>query len=262
MAEPVQTVGIVDDPCAVLPPMPPAIAAFEAALRKAVEEHRPLPTPTPDLPAAAERWMRERQPLDYPNLCKYAAANAALPPPTSDRIVFLGDSITEFWSVMDPTLFDGDRVNRGISGQTTVQMLGRFRADVIALKPRTLHLLGGVNDIAGNTGPTTLACILDNVMSMVELALAHDIRVVLGAATPATRFHWRPDLMAQPHIRHLNDGFRAFAAKAGIVFADYYEVLADAEGGMRDGASDDGVHPNRTGYSIIRPVVERSLADA
>ena len=186
---------------------------------------------------------------DYFNLCRYRAANQSLHRPTSSRIVFMGDSITQGWQASRPQFFRGDRVDRGISGQTTSQMLGRFYADVISLHPAVVHILGGTNDIAGNGGATTLESIENNIRSMVELAQAHRIKVVLGTVLPAARFSWRPELDPVAAIRNLNLWIKNYARSRGLILVDYYAVLDDGHHALAVSDSADGVHPNPAGYA-------------
>ena len=187
---------------------------------------------------------------DWPDLAKYREDDAKLGPPAKgeSRVVFLGDSITEFWSLPD-SFFGKPYVNRGISGQTTPQILLRFRQDVIALQPKVVVILAGTNDIAENTGPTTLAAIEDNLTSMVDLAERNGIRVVLSSLLPALQYPWRPDLAPVEKIRALNDWMKDYAAKEGLVFIDYHSAMANAKRGLKAELSDDGVHPNKAGYA-------------
>lgn len=196
---------------------------------------------------------------DYSRLCRYRSANLALPPATATRIVFMGDSITEGWQATRPGFFRGDRIDRGISGQTTSQMLGRFYADVIALHPAVVHIMAGTNDIAGNSGPTSLEAIENNLRSMVDLARAHGIRVILGTVPPAARFGWRPEIDPVPSIRALNAWIRAYARARGIVVVDYYTLLDDSRHGMAPIDSADGVHPNAAGYAKMEVALTAQL---
>ncbi len=200
---------------------------------------------------------------DWPNLAKYRDDDTKLgtPPYGESRVVFLGDSITEFWPLA--ASFPGrPYVNRGISGQTTPQILLRFRQDVIALKPRVVVILAGTNDIAENTGPTTLAAIEDNLISMVDLAKQNGIRVVLSSLVPAFQFPWRPELAPVEKIRGLNDWIKDYAAKEGLIFLDYYSAMANEKRGLRAELSEDGVHPNKTGYAVMAPLAEKAIATA
>ena len=197
---------------------------------------------------------------DWPWLCRYAAENAALK--ARPTVVFMGDSITENWGVLDPALFTGGIVDRGISGQTTPQMVLRFRQDVVALRPQVVHIMAGTNDIAGNTGPESPAQFMDNIRTMVDLAKANGIKVVLGAIPPSSRFAWVPALQPAPRIAALNRWLKTYAAANRLGFADYHAVLAGPDGGMKPGTSSDGVHPNAEGYRLMRAVARRALATA
>jgi acyl-CoA thioesterase I len=211
---------------------------------------------------AASDAARERQQLyDWANICRYRAANAALPI-DAKRVVFIGNSITEFWAVADPNMFAKHYVNRGISGQVTAQTLARFMADVVALKPAVVHIWTGTNDIAGNGGPTTLATIEDNIRAMVAIAKANNIAVVIGSITPARDFGWRRGLDPAPKIAALNVRLKNLAAANGAVYADYYAILDDGAGGVGPRYSRDGVHPNRIAYSALRPAAERAVKQA
>ena len=200
---------------------------------------------------------------DWAFLGRYRDANrpvAARPDP--QRVVFIGDSITEGWT-NQPFIRDNRHfVDRGISGQTTPQMLVRFRDDVIALRPAVVHIMGGTNDIAENTGPETIDAMFGYVVSMTELARASGIRVVLASVPPAADFPWHPGLQPAPKIRALNARLRAYAARRGIPYADYWNALATPGGGMRPQYSEDGVHLNAAGYEAIRPIAQAAIARA
>jgi len=201
---------------------------------------------------------------DWPQLSQYREANRHLPPPTAteDRVVFLGDSITERWG-READFFPGKLyINRGIKGQTTPQMLVRFRADVIALRPRTVVILGGTNDIAGNTGPTTLEAIENNITSMAELAAAARIRVVLATLLPTLEYPWRKGLEPAGKIVALNNWIRAYAIEHGLTLLDFYAPMVDERGGLKPELTFDGVHPNEAGYRVMAPLVERAISDA
>lgn len=200
---------------------------------------------------------------DWPNLAKYREDDGKLGAPAKgeSRVVFLGDSITEFWSLSDSFL-GKPYVNRGISGQTTPQILLRFRQDVIALKPKVVVILAGTNDIAENTGPTTLAAIEDNLTSMVDLAKRNGIRVVLSSLLPALQYPWRSDLAPVEKIRALNDWIKDYAAKERLVFLDYHSAMANDKRGLKAELSDDGVHPNKAGYAVMVPLAEKAIAAA
>ena len=200
---------------------------------------------------------------DWANLSKYQNENATLLPltPEQKRIVFMGDSITESWSVINPEFFAGKPyVNRGISGQTTPQMLVRFRPDVIALKPSLVILMAGINDIAENTGPTTVEMITNNIISMTELAQANHIKVILCSILPAINFWWAPELQPAEKIVALNKMIKKYADANGILYLDYYSSMVNEQKGLNAAYSKDGVHPNKTGYEVMNPLVEKAIA--
>jgi lysophospholipase L1-like esterase len=202
---------------------------------------------------------------DWAQLAKFRTANAALaaPAPNENRVVFMGNSITEGWAPHFDSLFRGKPyIGRGISGQTTPQMLVRFRQDVIALHPKVVVILGGTNDIAGNTGPSTLEMIEDNLASMTELAKANGIRVVLASVLPAADYPWRRGLDPAPKIIALNAWMQQYAARAGAVYLDLHTPMSDEHGGMKPALSRDGVHPNAAGYALMSPLTERAIAEA
>jgi lysophospholipase L1-like esterase len=209
---------------------------------------------------------------DWPFLAKYRDTDKELPLPARGqaRVVFMGDSITEGWgqkgtatSLDRAAFFPGKPyINRGISGQTTPQMLVRFRQDVIELKPKAVVVLAGINDIAENTGKMTLGEIGNNIASMSELARANGIRVVLCSVLPASEFHWHKGLEPAPKVKALNAWIKEYAAKNGFVYVDYYSRMANSEGGLGPELSPDGVHPNKAGYEIMAPLAEAGIAEA
>ena len=216
-------------------------------------------------PPASRNPQDDRLRNDWAYLARYREDNARLGPPRADerRVVFYGNSITEGWARYFDAMFPGrPYVDRGISGQTTPQMLVRFRQDVIALRPAVVVILAGTNDLAGNTGPATLEMIEDNLMSMTELAQAHRIRVVLSSVLPVYDYPWRPGLEPAPKIAALNAWMRDYTARHDAVYLDYYAAMADERGGMRPGLSGDGVHPTEVGYRVMAPLAERAIAEA
>ena len=174
-------------------------------------------------------------------------------------IVLLGDSITEGWVSKRPGVFSAVRIGRGISGQTTPQMLVRFREDVIDLHPKAVQIMAGTNDIAGNTGPMTPEMTEANIASMTELAQANGIKVILASIPPAAGFPWRPGLEVTGNIVAFNDWIRAYAASHHAVYADYWSALQDGQGGIKPGLAYDGVHPTEQGYDVMLPVLEEAL---
>ncbi|MBF6597878.1 MAG: SGNH/GDSL hydrolase family protein [Fermentimonas sp.] len=203
---------------------------------------------------------------DWANLERFREANEKLPPSLEcdDRVVFMGNSITQGWIDQLPEFFAPEKhyINRGISGQTTPQMLLRFRQDVINLRPKVVVILAGTNDIAGNTGPSTLEMIEDNIRSMTELAQANGIQVVLCSIVPAYDYPWKPGLEPAPKIMELNNRIKKYASTRGAVYCDYFSAMADDRNGLPAELSGDGVHPNKKGYAIMQPIVENAIARA
>ena len=221
----------------------------------------------PQSAQAADRQRAEDERLrtDWAQLKRYRAANDSLkaPGPDEQRVVFMGNSITEGWARYFPAMFPGKPyIGRGISGQTTPQMLVRFRQDVVALKPRVVVILAGINDIAGNTGPSTLEMIEDNLRSMTEIATANGIKVVLSSVLPAYDFPWRPGMQPAPKVVALNTWMRAYAARAGVVYLDYHSAMKDERDGMRSDLAYDGVHPTEAGYRLMAPLAEKAIREA
>jgi lysophospholipase L1-like esterase len=216
------------------------------------------------LRTALERAQKTLQ--DWPNLSRYRADNATIQPPKAGehRVVFMGDSITDSWGRQHGQFFPGKPyINRGISGQTTPQMLIRFRPDVIALKPRAVVILAGTNDIAGNTGPMTLEDIQGNLQSMAELAKANGIRVVLASVLPTSDYiRQQTDRRPNETIRALNDWIKAYAGKNGHVYLDYYSAMLDDSGVLKKELTYDGLHPNAAGYEVMAPLAEKAVAQA
>ena len=202
---------------------------------------------------------------DWSNTARFKDDNAkvGLPAKGENRVVFMGNSITEGWINTCPEFFTGKSyLNRGISGQTTPQMLVRFRPDVINLKPAVVIILAGTNDIAGNTGPSTLEMIMDNLISMAELAKANKIKVVLSSVLPAFDYPWKPGLQPAEKIIALNVMIKNYADKNGIVYVDYFSALVDERKGLKKELSGDGVHPNKAGYLIMQPLAEEAIKKA
>jgi len=203
---------------------------------------------------------------DWPNLGRYRDANANTPAPKSDedRILMMGDSITDGWGKKYGKFFTGKPyINRGISGQTTPQMLIRFRPDVIAMKPKVVVILAGTNDIAGNTGPATLEMIEDNFASMAELAKANGIKVIFSAVMPVCDYI-RPQTERRPlaKIQALNAWLKDYSAKNGHGYIDYYTPMLDDKGFFKQELTYDGLHPNDAGYEVMLPLVEKAVAAA
>lgn len=216
---------------------------------------------TPESLTEREARKVARRARDWPALGQYRDANAALAGRATE-VVFIGDSITEIWGLAQPDLFANGIVNRGVSGQTSPQILLRFMADVVALKPRAVHILCGVNDIAGNTGPTTPRDYFDNILAMIALAQMHGIAPILACLTPIS-CAWTPAASAPAaRIAELNAWLTTLAADRALVLADYGPALADASGKLRDGFHRDGLHPGTAGYAAMRPIAEAAISKA
>ena len=197
---------------------------------------------------------------DWANLKKYALENQNIANQKGNKVVFMGDSITEFWQVNDGNFFASNAfLNRGISGQTTPQMLLRFRQDVIALQPKVVVILAGINDIAENTGPITIEGIMDNIISMCQLAKANQIKVVLCSVLPANHFNWNPKIQPAEKVIALNKEIKAYATKNGIPYVDYFSAMVNNENGLDKKYGEDGVHPNLEGYKVMEALVMEAI---
>ena len=206
--------------------------------------------------------QEDRLRTDWAYLKRYQDDNAKLAPATN-RVVFMGNSITEGWAPLFPALFPGKPyVGRGISGQTTPQMLVRFRQDVVALKPKVVVILAGTNDIAGNTGPSTVEMIEDNLASMAEIARANGIRVVMCSILPVYDYPWKPGLQPAQKIMTINAWMRDYASKHGAAYVDFHSEMQDERHGMRAEYTYDGVHASEAGYRVMARIVERGIAAA
>ncbi len=204
---------------------------------------------------------------DWPQLGRYRAEDASLPAPEAGvkRVVFYGDSITDAWGRRPGTgeFFPGKPyVNRGISGQTTPQMVVRFQQDVVHLKPALVVILAGTNDIAGNTGPSTPEMIEDNFESMIAIARANNIKVVIASILPADHYAWKPGVQPAEPIRAMNVRLKAMCAREGLVYLDYYSAMVNANGGLDPELAKDGVHPTAKGYAMMGPLAEKAIAEA
>jgi lysophospholipase L1-like esterase len=233
----------------------------------------PATPPAPANPAApaprdlqADLQRVQDRLKDWPNLGRYRDANAQVQPPGPDenRVVFMGDSITDNWGHRYGKFFpDKPYINRGISGQTTPQMLIRFRPDVIALRPKVVVILAGTNDLAGNTGPATIESIEDNLASMAELARSNGIRVVMASVMPVCdTIQPQTPRRAPERIVALNAWIKNYAAKNGLVYLDYYSAMLDDQQMLKRELTYDGLHPNDAGYAIMGPLAERAIAAA
>ncbi|GAA4021947.1 SGNH/GDSL hydrolase family protein [Flavobacterium cheonhonense] len=196
---------------------------------------------------------------EWANLKKYEAENQSVKP-MKNAVVLMGDSITEFWKTNSPDFFANyPLIDRGISGQTTSQMVVRFEQDVIALKPKTVVILAGINDIAENTGPITLEAVFDNIEIMVNKAKAHKIKPILCSVLPANKFWWNSKIYPADKVIALNKMIKAYALKNKITYVDYYSVMVDTDKGLQFQYGEDGVHPNPTGYKIMERLLLKAL---
>lgn len=236
-------------------PSPPGVPAGAAG----------RPTFTPEQIAARQKAQQEQMANDWPNLARYREANRNLPAAAEveNRVVFMGDSITELWD-RDPGKFFATKgyIGRGIGGQTTPQMLVRFQQDVVELKPKVVVINGGTNDIAGNTGPSTLEMIENNLKSMTQIATANGIKVVLASVTPAFEYPWRRGLEPAEKVVALNSWMKDYCSRGGCIYADYFSAMTDEKHGMKEGLARDGIHPTPPGYAIMAPIAEKAIAQA
>jgi lysophospholipase L1-like esterase len=231
------------------------------------------PSPTPADPCAELKTRADRAETrlrDWPQLARYHDDNTKVVPPVKDeqRVVFMGDSITDGWDAPNMGGFFPGKpyINRGISGQTTPQMLIRFRSDVIDLKPKVVVILAGTNDLAGNTGPTTLEAIEGNLTSMAELARANGIRVVLSSVMPVSDYELRDGKPIVQTVRRppdqiisLNNWIKDYATKNHLIYLDYFSAMVDAKGFFKDELSNDGLHPNAQGYAVMNPLAAAAI---
>tara|TARA_B100001996_G_scaffold42221_1_gene30607 strand:- start:4978 stop:6390 length:1413 start_codon:yes stop_codon:yes gene_type:complete len=203
---------------------------------------------------------------DWPNLNRYKNDNATVKKfkKNSPRVVFIGNSITEGWDWHYPQFFKNNKnyINRGISGQTTPQMLVRFRQDVVDLDPDIVVILAGINDVAENTGPSTIKSITDNIISMSEIAVANDIKVILSSILPASDFPWRPEISPQYKILKINSILQTYALKNNMVYLDYFSDMFDGNDGLIKQYGADSVHPNKAGYLVMSNLVKKAIAKA
>lgn len=198
---------------------------------------------------------------DFASLKRYRSANDSLGLPTEneDRVVFYGNSITDWWVDWNVYFADKPYINRGIAGQTTPQLLIRFKPDVVHLKPKVVVILAGINDITGMTGPTTNSMIEDNISSMVEIAQANGIKVILASVLPCYSIVGRPDLHPADRVVSLNQWIQQYAKEQGCIYLDYFTPLADKNNGLKEEYTKDGVHPNKKGYDIMTPLVKEAI---
>lgn len=251
--------AMVANPC---PPQPPVTAAQMARRERFLVPGPRFDPNTLKLPpkeqAAVAKAQEQQVRNDWPDSCKYKLANRSVG--KRPKVVFIGDSLTEAWATAEPQFFSPTVLDRGIGGQTSEQVLLRFYSDVVALHPDIVHIMVGANDLAGNTGPTDMEGYENNIRAMVELAKVHGIRVILGSITPMRKFWWAPGLRPAHAIPRINAWLREYAAASGATYIDYYSALVGNDGGPKRGLTNDGVHPNRIGYALMRPLALRALA--
>ena len=209
--------------------------------------------------------MEDSKSLDWANLARYEDYNLKVGLPKKDerRVVFMGDSITEEWSNLYPEYFtEKGYINRGIGGQTTPQMLIRFKPDVVDLKPEIVVILAGTNDIAGNTGPSNAKMITDNIFSMAEIAKAYQMKVVLSSILPVYEYDWAREIKDPPStIQAVNDALKQYASDHGLIYLDYFSSMVDERQGLNSDYTSDGVHPNESGYTLMSSLAEEVLSE-
>ena len=209
--------------------------------------------------------MEDSKSLDWANLARYEDDNlkVGLPKKDEGRVVFMGDSITEEWSNLYPEYFtEKGYINRGIGGQTTPQMLIRFKPDVVDLKPEIVVVLAGTNDIAGNTGPSNAKMITDNIFSMAEIAKAYQMKVVLSSILPVYEYDWAREIKDPPStIQAVNDALKQYASDQGLIYLDYFSSMVDERQGLNSDYTSDGVHPNESGYILMSSLAEEVLSE-
>ena len=257
---PVPVAQMTDSPCPPPSPRPPR-EILDAMLKPGA---KPPPMSAQGDEKLREYLKKHAEDLarDFADTCRYKSDNAAILKGAHPTVVFMGDSITEGWGAGDPSLFTLGVLDRGISGQTSPQMLVRFYQDVVALHPKAVHIMAGTNDVAGNTGPSSPDDFKNNIRAMVDLATANHIRVIVASILPAERFAWRPDIQPVDQIRQLNAWLRQFADQHKLTYADYYSSLMTPSGAFRPELSNDGVHPNSDGYAAMRPIADAALRKA
>ncbi|MFD0793061.1 SGNH/GDSL hydrolase family protein [Mucilaginibacter litoreus] len=236
------------------------LLAFSAAMGQQTEEQKKA-----EAWANFQKMIEERYHKDWAWIKRYENDNQKLPAPApgEKRVVFMGNSITEGWINTDPAFFkDRPYINRGIGGQTTPQMLVRFREDVINLKPKVVVILAGINDIAENNGPSKLEDVAGNIFSMAELAQRHNIKVILSSVLPAAAFPWHPGIDPRDSVTKLNSMLKTYATQNKLGYIDYYSATVDNNKGMKKELATDGVHPNMAGYKVMEPLAEAEIKKA
>lgn len=241
-------------------------AGLAFAIPKLFERSEPAAKGMVEQPCASQTGLNAGsayvKTYDWAWLCRFRAENAALAGKPSPKLVLMGDSLTSFWAQNDPELFSKSFANRGIAGQSSSEMLLRFHQDVVALRPATVHILAGSNDVGGINGPTSPQGFKNNIRAMTDISKANGIAVILGSITPAAKIDWQPSISPARQIIKLNQWLRAFSEEEGLIYADYHSALTDANGAMRPEFSEDGVHPDAAGYAVMRRILEAAIARA
>jgi lysophospholipase L1-like esterase len=249
--------------------MPKAISSCDAQVAPPGDQPRAVKgvyIPAAKPPGLTPGTTMVRDPIDWPWLCRYRADNQAARSLSAPDVVFFGDSITENWAKSDARFFDRKFVNRGIGGQTSAQLLLRFYQDVVTLRPRAVHIVVGTNDVAGNPGSLDAESYKHNILAMADLAKAQNISVILGSIPPAATFPWRTDtpwrerLDPVGEIRALNVWLGQLAKDRDLGFVDYHSAMAASDGSMKEALTQDGVHPNGSGYELMRALVLAAIA--
>jgi lysophospholipase L1-like esterase len=241
------------------------VAAFVSTLLLSASLWSQTPAPTIDTATPQQIAAMRAKLADWPQLDHYREANTSLPPMAAgeQRVIFFGASVAEYWGTRGAPFFPGKPyINRGIGGQTSAQMVVRFRQDVINLHPAVVVVLEGTNDVAQNTGPMTPEMSEDNWRSMADLAKANGIRMIFTSITPSSDFPWHRGLHPAEKIRALNAWLKEYCTSHSLVYVDFFPVLANAEGGMKADLTVDGVHPNKQGYVLMVPVVQTGIDEA
>lgn len=227
------------------------------------ELEKTLPPETMSKIIGLDEARAEQEAKDWPNLCRYTTKNAKiLSNGKRPDVVFIGDSITEIWTRGDPSLFNDRSVNRGIGDQTTSQLLLRFYQDVVSLRPRVVHIMAGTNDISPETLSAEDATTVNNIRAMIDIAKANGIRVIVASVTPSKGFYMQPNFDPSTRISAVNRELVRLAATQRVIHVNYFPKLVDSVGDFNAALSNDGLHPNRDGYAVMRPLLEQAIRRA
>lgn len=222
-----------------------------------------LPPDTMSKIVSLDEVRAEQEAKDWPNLCRYHVENSKIiHHRRRPDVVFIGDSITEIWTRADPSLFNDRSISRGIAGQTSAQILLRFYQDVVTLRPRVVHIMAGTNDISPDAAGVSDAVIVNNIRAMIDIAKANDIRVIVASITPSKGFYMQPDFDPSSRIASINRELVHLAAVQRVTYVDYFPTLVDSAGDFKASLSNDGLHPNRNGYAVMRALAELTIRRA